>query len=216
MAIMDNEITSLEYGAFNLGFVAITNDDEGRRFSQWWDDRLRDWCHDRLDIGLFVDQKWCNLAPCFFDRVRILRDPGYNVASWNLSQRVMRFDEAGQAQINGYPFRFYHFTKLGAVGDMMTQRYAKNNTEVYELWWWYRQEVIASTSELIPKGWWYFGMFDNGEIISKDIRELYRSRQDLKNAFPNPYQADGDSLYKWLQSKTNLLEKKEIRGFMPV
>jgi hypothetical protein len=75
-AIRDNEITSLNYGVFNLGFVAVRNSPEGRRFADWWADRLEDWCHDRLDIGLFVDQKWCNLIPCFFDGVKVLRDPG--------------------------------------------------------------------------------------------------------------------------------------------
>lgn len=115
-AILDNEIASLSYGVFNLGFVALANDAEGRRFAAWWAERLADWCWDRLDIGIFVDQKWCNLVPCFFDGVKILRDPGYNVASWNLSQRKMHFDAAGQAQINGRPLRFYHFTKLGPLG----------------------------------------------------------------------------------------------------
>jgi hypothetical protein len=68
-AIRDNEVTTLDYGTFNLGFVGVKNDAEGRRFADWWAERLHDWCHDRLDIGIFVDQKWCNLVPCFFDGV---------------------------------------------------------------------------------------------------------------------------------------------------
>lgn len=215
-AIQDNEIASLNYGVFNLGFVAIANDPEGLRFAQWWDDRLRDWCHDRLDIGVFVDQKWCNLVPCFFDNVKVLRDPGYNVASWNLSRRRMHFDENGMALINDRPLRFYHFTKLGAVGDMMTQRYAHDNTEVYELWWWYRQEVISSSSPNIPKGWWHYGVFDNGERIPKSVRELYRARGDLRNAFPEPYQIGSRTLHEWLGANTDLLSTSIAKGFEPV
>jgi len=215
-AIRDNEITSLDYGIYNLGFIAVANDEEGRRFVQWWDDRLTDWCHDRLDIGLFVDQKWCNLVPCFFDRVKTLRDPGYNVASWNLSQRRMHYDDEGTALINGVPLRFFHFTKLGPVGDVMTQRYAKDNVEIYELWWWYRNEVVAASDENIPKGWWYYGSFDNGVKISKSVRELYRDRRDLREEFERPLHTAGNSYYHWVEEKTDLLEKTENRGFEAV
>lgn len=215
-AIQDNEIASLNYGVFNLGFVAMANDAEGRRFSQWWDDRLRDWCHDRLDIGVFVDQKWCNLVPCFFDNVKILRDPGYNVASWNLSQRRMRYDEKGEAMINNCPLRFYHFTKLGIVGDTMTQRYARDNTEIYELWWWYRQEVLSASSNHIPKGWWHYGVFDDGEKIPKSVRELYRSRGDLQRAFPEPFRTGNGTFREWLEANTDPLSTSIVRGFEPV
>ncbi|MFD1794877.1 hypothetical protein FQV27_05670 [Paracoccus aurantiacus] len=216
-AIIDNEITSLSYGIFNLGFIALANDDEGRRFAQWWDDRLHDWCHDDLEHGIFVDQKWCNLVPCFFDGVKVLRDPGYNVASWNLSNREMRYDADGNALINDRPLRFYHFTKLGPVGDTMTQRYAGNNIEIYELWWWYRNAVLAATSNDIPKGWWYYGKFDSGVKIPKAARVLYRQRQDLRNAFPDPLKTGESSYYGWLQAETDLMEAGGDMGrFIPV
>lgn len=200
-AIVDNEITSLDYGVFNLGFVAVRNCPEARRFADWWAARLDDWCYDRLDIGVFVDQKWCNLVPCFFDDVRVLRDPGYNVASWNLSQRTMEFDDAGQALINGHPLRFYHFTKLGPIGDVMTRRYAGDNTEVYELWWWYRQKVKEYTDPDIPDRWWHYGQFADGTKIPKPVRELYRNRVDLQNAFPEPFNSGKGSFQVWLAAK---------------
>lgn len=199
-AIRDNEITSLGFGVYNLGFVAVGVGEESRRFAQWWADRLDDWCYDRLDIGIFVDQKWCDLVPSFFEDVKILRDPGYNVASWNLSQRTMSFDENGMALINGKPLRFYHFTKLGPLGDMMTQRYARDNTEVYELWWWYRQQIECATDDRIPNRYWHYGHFDNGSPIPKPVRELYRDRQDLRKAFRNPSRT-ADGFFDWLVSE---------------
>ncbi|MBL4806154.1 MAG: hypothetical protein JKY31_02575 [Rhodobacteraceae bacterium] len=215
-AVRDNEITSLDYGIFNLGFIAVANDDEGLRFARWWADRLHDWCHDRLDIGLFVDQKWCNLVPCFFDKVLVLRDPGYNVASWNLSQRVMQYDKTGQALINDKPLRFFHFTKLGPVGDRMTERYAEDNIEIYELWWWYRHQVERYTSDEIPKGWWSYGQFDNGEKISKPVRELYRDRQDLRDAFTEPFVTGEGSFFEWLVAQTDMISNPQHRGFKAV
>ncbi len=215
-AVLDNEITSLDYGIFNLGFVAVANDDEARRFVQWWEERLYRWCYDRLDIGVFVDQKWCNLVPCFFKGVYILRDPGYNVASWNLSSRVMSYNADGAALINGVPLRFFHFTKLGSVGDIMTQRYARGNIEVYELWWWYRHAVERHSSDKIPKGWWYYGTFDNGVKIPKAARELFRDRKDLRAAFPAPRGSGEDSYYAWLTTQTDLLKGDDSRGFQAV
>lgn len=199
VAIRDNEIASLHYGIFNLGFIAVANTQEANRFADWWAERLEDWCHDRLDQGLFVDQKWCNLVPCYFDGVCILRDPGYNVASWNLSQRKLRFDANGSALINNHLLRFYHFTKLGPVGDVMTQRYARDNMEIYELWWWYRHAVHAQTDDRIPQGWWVYGCFDNGMPITKDLRVLYRERSDLQSAFPDPFQTGQGSFFEWLK-----------------
>jgi len=199
VAIADNEIASLNYGVFNLGFIAVSQHPEAHRFAQWWADRLFSWCHDRQDIGVFVDQKWCNLIPCFFDYVKVLRDPGYNVASWNLSQRTMKFDADGVALINGVPLRFYHFTKLGPVGDAMTRRYARDNTEVFELWWWYRHEVDRSTDTRIPEGWWHYGVFDNGVKIMKFQREQYRDRLDLRDAFSDPFRTGPNSFFEWLK-----------------
>ena len=198
-AIRDNEIVSLEYGIFNLGFIAVNQSPEAHRFAKWWADRLYEWCHDRLDLGIFVDQKWCNLIPCFFNEVKVLRDPGYNVASWNLSQRTMSYDSDGVALINGELLRFYHFTKLGLVGETMTRRYAKDNTEIYELWWWYRNQVAEATDPRIPKGWWHYGAFDNGIPIKKSVRVLYRDRQDLRSTFPEPYKTGEGSFFEWLK-----------------
>lgn len=196
-AIRDNEITSLDYGIFNLGFIALRNDTEAARFVEWWSHRLKHWCFDRLDIGVFVDQKWCNMIPCFFDNVKVVRDPGYNVASWNLSQRDVSIPPDGQILVNGVPLRFFHFTKLGPIGDVMTQRYADDNVEVYELWAWYRREVERYTDPRIPNGWWHYGTFKDGTKIPKPAREFYRN-SDLQSKFPNPYAVDFKS---WLKTE---------------
>lgn len=205
LAIRDNEITSLDYGSFNLGFLAVRKDNEGDAFADWWTERLDKLCYDRLDIGIFVDQKWCNLVPCFFDSVKILRDPGCNVASWNLSQRKVSFDGDGCILCNGVPLKFFHFTKLGPVGDTMTQRYAGDNVEVYELWSWYRLAVEGYTNPAIPDGWWYYGSFHDGTKIPKAARELYRDRVDLREAFPFPA---GDGYQDWLKTNTKVFESE--------
>ncbi len=129
--------------------------------------------------------------------MKILRDPGYNVASWNLSRRKISIDRSGRILCNGKLLYFYHFTKLGPVGDAMTQRYAKDNIEVYELWSWYRRKVEESAFEELPDGWWALGQFSNGTTITSEQRRCYRDRPDLQTYFPDPYLAEGNSFYEW-------------------
>ncbi len=156
-AILDNEVCSLDHGTYNLGFIAIRTGLEGLRFARWWKERLVHFCKDDIPRGLFTDQRWCDLVPALFDKTFILRDPGYNVASWNLSQRTIRITGDGQITVNGSPLRFFHYTKLGPVARKMTERYAGDNTEVYELWRWYRDRVEAFSSSGIAADYWHYG-----------------------------------------------------------
>ena len=40
--------------------------------------------YEEAAFGVYTDQRWCDLVPALFDGVKVLRDPGLNVASWNL------------------------------------------------------------------------------------------------------------------------------------
>ena len=206
-AVVDNEITPLSFGVYNLGFAGVANDPEGRRFADWWASRLDEWCYDRRDIGIFVDQKWCDLVPCLFENVCILRDPGYNVASWNLAGRTVRIGKDGAITVNGVPLRFYHFTKLGPTGDTMTRRYAGQNVEVYEIWSWYRREVMRHAATGVPRGWWFYGTFEDGTPIPKAARELWRDRPDLRSSFADPR---GPEFKAWLsREEPQVLEQAQ-------
>lgn len=202
-AIVDNEICPLWAGIYNLGFVAIRTSGEGARFASWWANRLREFCHDDPAKGLFVDQKWCDHVPVFFDKVHILKDPGYNTASWNISQRKITIGTDGNVWSNGNLLRFWHFTKLGPLGDVMTRRYAGDQIAVYELWRWYRNKVTSATSPEIPDRYWAFGQFADGTPIERPHRLLYRDRQDLRSHFPDPF---GTDFVSWLRAEGHLGE----------
>ncbi len=205
VGIIDNEIGSLKHGIFNLGFIALRNDSEALRFLTWWEERLRDFCYDDILNGIFTDQKWCDFIPVFFENVLILKDPGFNVASWNLSNRKLAYNSEGMLEVNGSLMRFYHFTKLGPVGETMTSRYAKDNIEVYELWEWYKYLIGNKFKEdKIPVGWWFYNNFSSGEKIKKEIRLLYRLREDLQKEFINPFEDGG--LLSWY--KVNIENEK--------
>ena len=200
-SIQDNDLSASRTGIFNLGFVAVRTTGEGARFAQWWNDRLLSYCYDDMPSGLFVDQRWCDHVPALFDKVKVIRDPGYNVASWNLSKRTLAVNKAGEVLVNGEPLRFWHFTKLGPLGDTMTKKYAGDNFPVYEIWNWYRGRVAAVTDPAIPERYWAYGAYDNGELIDKAHRVLYRHRTDLQAAFPDPFATGAGSYREWLRAE---------------
>ncbi len=196
-AVLDNERTSLQYGIYNLGFVAVRNDGVGCAFAAWWASQLHRACYDDVAAGLFTDQKYCDLVPGLFERVHVERDPGCNVASWNLSRRTLRFS-GGDILVNGSPLKFYHFTKIGAAGDVMTERYA-GSSEVFEVWQWYKRELARLALPGMPKHHWAYAQFSNEQPVAKATRRFYRSRPDLAAFFDDPFQVEGNSLYHWLE-----------------
>jgi hypothetical protein len=198
LAILDNDLSASKTGIFNLGFVAVRTRGEGARFGQWWNDRLLDFCYADIPNGLFVDQRWCDHVPALFDRVKVLRDPGYNVASWNLSRRKVTVDKDGTIAVNGHPLRFWHFTKLGPKGDVMTKRYAGDNFPVFEIWRWYKDQVSAATEDAISERWWAYGAYADGTPIEAAHRRLYRESLGLQAAFPQPFAAGPGSFRHWL------------------
>lgn len=99
----------LRAGIYNLGFVGIAFNPRTLDFLDWWGRRLHQYCLGRLDKGLFVDQKWMDLAPALLERAEIIHDPGLNVAYWNLAHRRPRFQD-GRWLVSGEPLRFFHFS----------------------------------------------------------------------------------------------------------
>ena len=198
-AIVDNEIGSLKFGIFNLGFVAVQRSDTGTAFARWWRDRLLQFCYDDVPSGLFTDQKWCNHAPVFFPDLAILRHRGYNVASWNLSQRPLRIGIDGNITAGGDPLKFFHFTKVTHVGETMLTRYSNGRNEVFELMHWYKHRLAKHEVRDIPKDWWYFGSYANGTQISREERIAHRQRRLQGTHRANPFvqnevHASGDRL----------------------
>lgn len=58
-----NEIDILRAGAYNLGFIALGRHPGLAGFLAWWQSKLEFDCLVDFEAGLFVDQKWIDLAP---------------------------------------------------------------------------------------------------------------------------------------------------------
>jgi glycosyltransferase involved in cell wall biosynthesis len=206
-AIADNEICSLKHGVFNLGFLGVSNSLEGRRFADWWAERLREFCFDDIPNGLFTDQRWVDLAPAFFDQIQILRSPVFNVATWNLTNRHVEGTLRDGLTVGGERIVFYHFSGLDSGAQLsMLDKYGAEMPALYELRSWYLAECESKGQSLYGDYPWAYATFDNGKTIMGAHRRLYRSRPDLQAAFPDPYStADtNQSYYHWFALNSGL------------
>jgi hypothetical protein len=193
--VIDNEITSLRVGVFNLGFVGVRNTTEGMSFAEWWAQRCYEFCRAEIANGLFTDQKWINFAPIFFEGVSILKSPRLNVATWNLTTRRMEGSIAAGFKVDGLPLGFYHFTGFDSGAHrIMAIKNASGQPAVQELIAWYERETEPVREDPVNATPWAFGRFDDGTRIEPHHRWLYRERRDLQVAFPNPYETHSTKL----------------------
>jgi glycosyltransferase involved in cell wall biosynthesis len=116
---LPDETVMLRTGSYNLGFVAVAP--RGAPMLDWWADRLRRECLIAPEAGRFVDQRWMDLAPSYFD-VAIWKDPGCNVAYWNLHEREITRGAAG-LEANGSPLRFFHFSGFSPLKPTELSKY---------------------------------------------------------------------------------------------
>jgi len=186
--IEDNELSALKHGVYNLGYIGVRNSSEGKRFADWWASRLKNYCRDDIPAGIFTDQRWIDLVPAFFEGVKPTRHPGYNVAPWNMTNRQIEIDIENNYTVNGKPLVFYHFTGFdsGAHRNMLSI-YSSNSPSAAEIFSWYVKQLEERSNDPLSATPWAYGTFDDGSPISKQQRLIYRDREDLKKAFPNPY-----------------------------
>ena len=99
-------------GIFNLGFIEFAP--SAMSFLDWWHDRLTTDAIVDLPNALFTDQRWIDWVPALFPHT-ILRDPGLNVAYWNLHERPLSPAADGTVLADGSVLKFVHFSGFDPV-----------------------------------------------------------------------------------------------------
>jgi hypothetical protein len=200
-------------GVFNLGFVAIASTAQGRAFLDWWEERCLDYCYEDLRSGLFVDQKWINLAPCLFDEVCILRDAGCNVAYWNLHERSLSTPSSGYMVNGNVPLTFFHYSGYSpSIPDHLSRklRAAQNVDETLRmLLLFYGERLRANGADTYQKYAYAYKHFSNGQQISALARRLYSVSIDRWGS-QDPFDADGE--FYTAAKKAGLLSKEDQAG----
>ena len=106
---LPSDLTILQSGTYNLGFLGLKNSKSSTRMLEWWMTKCYRDCVVDIPNGLFVDQKWIDLIPGFFPDHKIIYGAGYNAAYWNLHERSLSRD-ADKWTIDGEPLSFFHFS----------------------------------------------------------------------------------------------------------
>lgn len=178
-------------GAFNLGFLGLSEGPATRRMLRWWSDLLYTGCKVDFERGFFVDQKWMDLVPGLFEGVHVHRDPGCNVAYWNLDSRTIRRD-GERVYVNEGPCTFFHFSGYDVDRPQIVSKHQTRLTmasigEAREL---YRQygDLLAKNGLASVKHWPYsFGSFSDGTPITREMRGSYWELGDVCEAFGDPF-----------------------------
>jgi glycosyltransferase involved in cell wall biosynthesis len=93
-------------GQFNLGFIAVSTG--AGPFLDYWRERTRWHALNQVADGYFTDQRWADAVPVLFEHA-VVRDPGCNVAYWNLHERMLEHAD-GEWRAGDAPLRFFHFS----------------------------------------------------------------------------------------------------------
>lgn len=140
----------LNYGIYNLGFLALNPKSRNvLSLLDWWEEKTLKIGFDRVSEGLFVDQLWINLAPIFFNKVKVLQEYGFNVAPWNLHERNS-INKVGDEYImeDNSKLVFYHFSSYNfKKPELFSKSYDRYNSvvlskEIYELYSQYHDKLI--------------------------------------------------------------------------
>jgi len=206
----------LRVGTYNLGFIAVSATDEGRKFVDWWGRKCAEECFKEIETGLFVDQKWVNLALGLFNDINICRNKGLNMAYWNLHERILGSD----LMVNGeFPLIFYHFSGINITAPDDISRHQNRfslNTradlkEIFKLYC----DTVLKNGYIKFRGLPYtYATYQDGGEIGDFARRHYST---IAQRFPDPF-LDGPGNYNDYLKKNNLLEsppavKPTVAGF---
>ena len=202
--IDNNELCALQHGVYNLGFLGVKKSEEGLKFANWWNDRLQLYCYDDIPRGIFTDQRWIDLAPAYFN-VYILKNPGYNMAPWNLSTRSLSKKGNKYLVNDEYELIFFHYSGFDSgANETVFDYYVKDKKNViYDLRNKYIDEMNSHGQEALGKYKWTYSCYNSGEKVDNDIRRLYRDYgyQDIIDV--DPFILSNKHIKNMVKSKEN-------------
>jgi hypothetical protein len=101
-------------GKYNVGWVSFRKDDEGIKASQWWKDKVLEWCFAYFKNGMIGDQHYLNDWSEKFNKVCIIRHEGADVAPWNVNNLKITYKNE-KVFVGNAPLIFYHFHNFSLI-----------------------------------------------------------------------------------------------------
>lgn len=169
-----SDIDFLRTGSFNLGFVGLRKGQHSFALLDWWESRCLSYGFNDPAFGIFVDQKWLDLAPCYFESVHILKHAGCNVAYWNLHERKVETSN-GNYRVNDVPLVFFHFSGVNASTPDILSRHQNRHvlvqdTALAELVRHYCDRLLVAGHLRLAQLPYSFAALDDGTPITAVMR----------------------------------------------
>ena len=194
---VERELAVLRAGAFNGGVLGASA--SSRAFLEWLQGRLLEHCCHAIGEGMHLDQRWLDLVPGAFDDVHILRDPGVNVAYWNLAGRPLSWQ--GEAlRAAGQPCRLFHFSGFDPERPRQVSRHAPHIPwdelgPAQPLFERYRALLEAAGQREADRWPYAHGRFSDGVEVPDVARQVYREAGSPE-ALGDPFR--DEALRRWL------------------
>jgi glycosyltransferase involved in cell wall biosynthesis len=215
---LPDEITLLQAGAYNLGFIGVANRPVVRRMLDWWGQRLERYCVNDVGSGLFTDQKWIDLVPALVERVAIVRHRGCNVAYWNLHARRVDPDDPSHL-LSGEPIVFYHYSgfdprRPAVLSKHQTRIDLEREPGLAKLLERYAKRVLANGFIEVAQIPYGFGRFSNGVATDAFSRSVLRNARVDGHRFPDAGDVFAEpSAWRYLNERA---DQDDARGARPI
>ncbi len=206
-------------GIYNLGFVAIKNNEIGNIIVEWWKSKLRNLCYSSVHEDLFVDQKWMIFVPSYYpEEVYVTHHSGINIGYWNLHERellvrnnkyIIKDISSGQE----FPLLLYHFSGFKPnKEDMISSHLPQFNIDMFPTF----KPIIKEYKELeLKNGYnfytklnYSFNEYDNGQSINSLHRRLYRATI-VEFDGEDPFSTNGRFYNNLLKSRLLIKERNK-------
>jgi hypothetical protein len=204
----ERERRILQSGIFNGGVLGVSDCPQSQQFLDWWRSRLEEHCRYAPEEGICYDQRWLDFAPSFVPGLTILRDGRYNVAYWNLPERM------------GGSTRLFHASGFDPRHPELFSRHWRKFTPAEVNWmepllWRYGQAVLAAGFREAIEWPYAYSRFDNGVRIPELARRLYGEAGPEQ--FGDPFRCgDEPSFFNWLNSPVDRLRPEVTRFWQKV
>lgn len=192
--LLPNLAYILKAGTFNLGFIGLNSSENAGSFLNWWKGKLYNDCVVDVANGYFVDQKFIDSVPIFFENIFVEKDTGYNAAYWNLhSREISKSNETWLC--NGKPLYFFHFSGYVLESAKISKyfpadrarHHLSDRPDLQQLFEEYEKLIVKNGYKTASKWNYTFATFKSGEIIPAELRTEYRQNFSNQQSYGNPF-----------------------------
>ena len=118
-------------GLYNAGFIGVNQ--KAIQALNWWANCCLYNVKKAFWRGLFDDQKYLDLVPILFDKVKIIKEKGCNLAGWNyLNYQLERSSNGDLIIDNSNKLIFIHFAESSLVDFSETNHLLNKEYKAYE------------------------------------------------------------------------------------